>query len=415
MKPWTIFVASALAVAVAWTAWMCCGEPPWLGPEAVAEVDARTPQPPTRPVEMPAPPARPERPNVEVVFVLDTTGSMGDLIQAAKEKIWSIANTLVSARPTPRIKMGLVAYRDRGDAYVTKRTDLTTDLDGVYRELMDYKADGGGDTPESVNQALSEAVTLMQWSKDPKTYRVIFLVGDCPPKMNYPDDVKYPVTCEAAARAGIIVNTIQCGKHGATIPIWQQIALKAEGRYFRVEQSGSAILASTPFDADLAKLGKELNGTRFFYGTKEERRRLEKNLTVADEIDSGASTAAKARRADFLAKPAGEATLSGWQELVGDVARDAVDLDDLKTDRLPEVMQKMSPEDREKFVKENIAKRKRIQAQINELAARRQTHIKEQIKKRADKGTTSLSGRLYEAVKDQAGKKGIAYTDGPSH
>ena len=58
---------------------------------------------------------------VEVVFVLDTTGSMGGLIEAAKEKIWSIATTLSQAHPAPEIRMGLVAYRDRGDAYVTQR------------------------------------------------------------------------------------------------------------------------------------------------------------------------------------------------------------------------------------------------------------------------------------------------------
>ncbi|HUW55914.1 MAG TPA: VWA domain-containing protein, partial [Planctomycetota bacterium] len=324
-------------------------------------------------------------------------------------------NTLVSARPTPRIKMGLVAYRDRGDAYVTKRTELTSDLDAVYRELMDYAADGGGDTPESVNQALNEAVTLMQWSREAKTYRVIFLVGDCPPHMNYAEDVKYPVTCEAAARAGIIINTIQCGGHADTVPVWTEIALKAEGRYFRVEQSGSAILASTPFDAELAKLGKELNETRFFYGTKEERKVLNRSLDVAAAIESGASTEAKARRADFLAKPAGEATLSARQELIGDVTGGRTTLTDLETDRLPDVMQKMSPAQREAFVKENIAKRKRIQGQINELAAKRQANIEEQLKKRADGGKASLSHQLYEAVKDQAGKKGIAYTDGPAH
>ena len=73
-----------------------------------------------------------DKPKVEAVFVLDTTGSMSGLIQAAKEKIWSIANTMASAQPAPEIRIGLVAYRDRGDAYVTKVVDLSTDLDSVY-------------------------------------------------------------------------------------------------------------------------------------------------------------------------------------------------------------------------------------------------------------------------------------------
>lgn len=64
-----------------------------------------------------------ERSHIEVVFVLDTTGSMSGLIQAAKEKVWSIASTMAQADPAPEIKMGLVAYRDRGDEYVTRVVD----------------------------------------------------------------------------------------------------------------------------------------------------------------------------------------------------------------------------------------------------------------------------------------------------
>ncbi|MEW8587194.1 MAG: vWA domain-containing protein, partial [Candidatus Thiodiazotropha sp.] len=94
-----------------------------------------------------------EPPKIEVVFVLDTTGSMSGLIQASKEKIWSIASTMAQARPAPEIRMGLVAYRDRGDAYVTRVVDLSEDLDSVYATLMDFRAAGGGDGPESVNQA----------------------------------------------------------------------------------------------------------------------------------------------------------------------------------------------------------------------------------------------------------------------
>src|SRR6266480_7304565 len=57
------------------------------------------------------------KPRIEVCFVLDTTGSMGGLIEGAKQKIWSIANEMISAKPTPELKLGLVGYRDRGEDY----------------------------------------------------------------------------------------------------------------------------------------------------------------------------------------------------------------------------------------------------------------------------------------------------------
>jgi Mg-chelatase subunit ChlD len=67
-------------------------------------------------VQIDPPPRLLQKPIVDVVFVLDTTGSMSGLIDAAKEKIWSIASTMAAAQPTPEIRIGLVGYRDRGDA-----------------------------------------------------------------------------------------------------------------------------------------------------------------------------------------------------------------------------------------------------------------------------------------------------------
>src|SRR5829696_1825081 len=86
--------------------------------------------------------AKPEvkKPKVEVVFCLDTTGSMGGLIDGAKAKIWAICNQIASGKPTPDLKVGLVAYRDRGDEYVTKVFDPTDDLDKVHGELKTFQA-----------------------------------------------------------------------------------------------------------------------------------------------------------------------------------------------------------------------------------------------------------------------------------
>ena len=114
--------------------------------------------------------------------------------------------------------MGLVAFRDRGDAYITRVYDLSNDLDQMYASLMDFRAQGGGDGPESVNQALYDSIYKISWSQDEDVYRVVFLVGDAPPHMDYPDDIKYPATLAEAQRRGIVVNTIQSGQHEYTRP-----------------------------------------------------------------------------------------------------------------------------------------------------------------------------------------------------
>src|SRR3954447_11723759 len=189
------------------------------------------PAPAASPESSPKTPAKKAKPKVEVVFCLDTTGSMGGLIEGAKQKIWAICNQVASGKPTPDLKVGLVAYRDRGDAYVTRVIDLTDDLDEVHKHLMGFKAEGGGDEPESVNQALDDAVNKVKWSADKKALRIIFLVGDAAPHMDYKDDVKYPVTCKRACEKGILINTIQCGSSAECMKHWKDICAKAEGSY----------------------------------------------------------------------------------------------------------------------------------------------------------------------------------------
>src|ERR1051326_8491078 len=60
------------------------------------------------------------KPTLEMVFVLDTTGSMGGLLEGAKQRIWGIVNEVMRSASHPAVRVGLVAYRDRGDEYVTK-------------------------------------------------------------------------------------------------------------------------------------------------------------------------------------------------------------------------------------------------------------------------------------------------------
>ena len=98
--------------------------------------------------------------NIEMVFVLDTTGSMGGLIEGAKNKIWRIVNDVMQGKDKVNLKLGLVAYRDRGDRYVTEVTPLSDDLDKVYGKLMAYVADGGGDGPEDQRRPGRRAARL---------------------------------------------------------------------------------------------------------------------------------------------------------------------------------------------------------------------------------------------------------------
>ena len=77
---------------------------------------------------------------------------------------------------------------------------LTDDIDAVYAKLREFRAEGGGDLPESVNEGLDAAVRDMKWSGDERTLKIIFLVGDAPPHMDYPQGPKYQDSCREALR-----------------------------------------------------------------------------------------------------------------------------------------------------------------------------------------------------------------------
>lgn len=349
-----------------------------------------------------------QRPQIEVVFVLDTTGSMGGLISAAKEKIWSIASTMASAQTAPDIKMGLVAYRDRGDAYVTQTIPLSSDLDSMYAKLMDFQAEGGGDGPESVNQALHDAVNKITWSQNPNTYKVIFLVGDAPPHIDYQDDVKYPVTVALAKQKGIIVNAIQCGQDSSASADWQQVASLGQGSYFQVGQSGNAVAIATPYDKKLAELSNKLDKTRLFYGNDEEKAKQASKLAATDKLHKDASTESQARRATFNASASGKANLLGENELVDAVASGRVKLSSLPKKALPESLQVMSPAAQEEFVGKTKQERSELESEIKKLAGQRNDFLRQKVVAEGGK-KDSLDVKLYGAIREQAKEKGLVY------
>ncbi len=348
-----------------------------------------------------------EKPRVEAVFVLDTTSSMSGLIEAAKQNIWSIATTLASAQPAPDLRLGLVAFRDKGDAFVTQVNDLTRDLDTLYVRLMDYRAEGGGDAPEHVNQALYDAVHRVSWSTEPGTYRVVFLVGDAPAHMDYQDDVKFAETLRVARERGIVVNTIQAGENAETTAQWQQIAQLNQGEFFRVSQGGDAVAISTPFDDQIARLSAEIDATRLYFGDAEARARQERKVAASDRLHEEASVVAKVRRALYNTTPAGKSNFAGEQELVDQVSSGAVDVQALPEAELPEELKKLPAAQRAAAITERAAKRGALQKEIDQLAAQREAYVKDELA-RMPAAAPSLDTQVFGTLRSQAKDKGLA-------
>lgn len=357
-----------------------------------------------------------EQAKIEVVFILDNTGSMGGLISTAKDKIWSIATSMAQADPPPVISMGLIGYRDRGDQYVTRTTALTTDIDKVYEDLINMHADGGGDSPESVNEALDNAISKITWSDDTKTYRVAFLVGDCPPHMDYQDDIKYPVTCSLAVKKGIIINTIQMGNDPSATPVWKNIAATTNGQYLRVDQRASDIQITTPFDEKIASLTDSLDNARIYYGTSDEQMYQRSRMAKSHMMKSTMSKELKAKRGVYNSTKSGMKNFSGSKELISDLENGSISMDKFDANQLPENFKKLTPA-RQKTVVDSVRQlRKKIRSEVTELQKKRSEYVESELKKKSQtEKENAFSNKVYETIRSQAGRKGMKYTKDVQH
>jgi Mg-chelatase subunit ChlD len=343
-----------------------------------------------------------DRDTLEMVFVLDTTGSMGGLIEGAKQRIWGIINEVMQKPSKPRVRVGLVAYRDNGDEYVTRILPLTEDLDKAYTTLMDYRANGGGDTPENVRKALAEGVRNAGWSPSKNGLaQIVFLVGDAPPQ-EYEQEPDVLVTTAEAVRKNMIVNTIQCGTAPDTTTIWQTIARRGEGKYFAIAQDGGVQAISTPFDTRLADLAAKLGKTYVTYGDK---RRRDANVAAQAKAESRITTdAAMGAQADRALNKAVN-SLSYDGDLVQAIENDAVKLDDVKTEDLPENLQKMTAAERKKEIDRRIVERKTIRAEIVRLSKQREEFIAAERKKQGKSNGFDVA--VAQALREQLLRKGI--------
>jgi hypothetical protein len=317
------------------------------------------------PVMDPAPTGTPAA-KLEMVFVLDTTGSMGGLLDSAKQRIWGIVK------------------------YVTQLLPLTDDLDKVYTTLMDYRAGGGGDGPEDVRTALAEGLYKAGWSPArPDLAQIIFLVGDAPPHDDYDDEQDTLTTASKAVQKGIIVNTIQCGISGETGRAWQAIAARGNGQYFAIPADGGVQAITTPYDEQLGELATELGRTFTAYGfgalPDSEQRRVEVArgaTTVETRVMFSAPEGAKAERA--LNKATNSKAYIG--DLLQNIENGSLKLEDIPVADLPGDLQRLSPAERRQEIEGRLAKRREIRAQILNLSKERSSFVRAEQEKAGKAG-----------------------------
>lgn len=188
---------------------------------------------------------------LDVLFLVDATGSMSDEIERLKANMVGVAESISSSPTAPDVRFALTSYRDTTDDYVSRTVDFTGDVDGFVETLRGLVADGGGDTPEALNEAFAEAVGAPSWRSDDDVVRLVFLIADAPPHIGR--GTSYVDTIGAAAASGIRVFPIaSSGTDDQAEYVLRQMAQATLGRFVFLSYGadGAALGANTGIDTD---------------------------------------------------------------------------------------------------------------------------------------------------------------------
>jgi len=326
---------------------------------------------------------------------------MGDVLEVMTQKIFALCGQIKAGKPAPDLKVGFVAFKDREDVYVTKVVPLTSDLDEIYEELKTWKAGGGGDTPESVNQALNEAVEKIKWDPASRTMKLIFLIGDAPPHMDYKDDVKYVETCKLAVKKGITINAVRNGTNAACANHFGTIAGLTKGQFLTVPQDGGKGLnIPTPQDKRLAEINAELIKLAMPFGPKsaEYRKKLDA-MSKLSEMAAADRAVLEARRGDPNESDLAEMAAAG-----------KTNVEEVPAAELPAEVNRQAAGDRARFLAGITKRRVAFSKEAGDLDTKRAAFLlktqKEMAKKNPQK---TFDQQMVEVLRKQAARYGIGY------
>jgi hypothetical protein len=174
---------------------------------------------------------------VDIAFIVDATGSMGDEINYLKAELGDILGQLKTKHSTTDFSIASVFYRDYNDQYVTKITPFSNNINTITNFIQEQAADGGGDYPEALVSALHRGIDDLQWRDDAKA-RIAFLVLDAPPHDR--EMQEYKTLIQQYAAKGIRVIPIVCsGAEKSVEFLMRSFALATNGIYtFLTDDSG---------------------------------------------------------------------------------------------------------------------------------------------------------------------------------
>jgi TolB-like protein len=347
---------------------------------------------------------------VQLAILLDTSNSMDGLINQARTQIWKIVNELSGSEKGgagPDLQVALYEYGNDSlkadEGHIRLVLPFTSDLDHLSEKLFSLKTNGG---QEYCGWVLREAVRNLQWDARDDVYKAVFIAGNEPFTQG---PVDFRASAAEAAKKGVFVNTIFCGSRQEGVATqWKAGAELGNGDFSNIDQNVQVAAVSAPQDAEIERLGRELNATFIPYGAKGmEGQKKQMEMDAAMAAPAAAAQGAATQRAMFKASSQYNSSAS-W-DLVEALGSGRVREDDLKKEELPADLRAMKTEERAAFVRKQADERKRIQARIQELGSERARFVAEKEKQAASQGSRTLDAAVIGSVRSQAAKKGFQF------
>ncbi|MBN2669150.1 MAG: VWA domain-containing protein [Bacteroidales bacterium] len=351
----------------------------------------------------PPPPPTNEK-YIKIALLLDTSNSMDGLINQAKSQLWTIVNELSRAvcdNTKPNLQIALYEYGNDGlpasEGHIRQVAPFTSDLDLISEKLFALTTNGGN---EFCGQVINTSLSQLAWNTDGDDLQLIFIAGNEPFTQGR---VSYRTACSSAKNKGVVVNTIFCGNFQEGVNTsWKDGADLTGGNYMSIEQNTRTVYVSSPYDDRIAALNQKLNQTYIAYGSvgkakKENQVKQDQNASAYGSVNVVERTVSKSSHV-YNNKT--------W-DLV-DASEDAnFEIKDIEQSALPAEMQKMTDDEKEKYIEDNKAQRQSIQKEINELNQKRITYIAQQ--KQSENADNTLDEAMLKAIRAQAKSKNFVF------
>jgi hypothetical protein len=338
---------------------------------------------------------------IQAAILLDVSNSMDGLIEQAKNQLWNMVNVLSKVTcdgNMPTIEIALYEYgrpeNNSNDGFVKQISPFTSNLDFLFRELINLRTHGGD---EYCGRVMYNSLRELNWDSSGNSYKVIFISGN---ESFLQGNVSFATACAEAKRKGVIVNTIYCGPKDQGIrENWNLGAECGGGSFTNIDQNAQPLSIPTPYDSTIITLKEKLNETYIVYGVS--GRQLYNSMLQADTL-AIYNLVDPTKLSNYIVVKSNRQLNSNpdW-DLVDALRKNANIIDTLDMKTLDDSLKNKNRSELKKIVETTGAERKRIQDRIAELSLKQEKFIKTEKEKQKTNEPQTLESEIERIIRDQ--------------